>query len=271
MSDPTAIAAIRAYVDAQRAGVELEGAEPVFQPNGSQAFLVLHGWAATPESVRFLIKGLSNSGHAVLAPILPGHGTSAEDLTQKGPLDWISAAREALKLLADAYGPVHVLGVSMGGTLGLQLAALEAPRVLSLTTVNAAVFIERPEYAIALLIGPPEELLETWQGPLCLGPPVDEITYPKRSRKSGIDVMAMAGLARATLPRVQAPLLILQSVHDPLVAKANADTIFEKAGSLSKRVEWLHNSLHASQLDLDRDAIVQFALAFASTCSLTRR
>jgi esterase/lipase len=80
----------------------------------------------------------------------------------------------------------------------------------------------------------------------------------------------MAGLAHAALPMIQTPLLILQSVQDPLVIKANADTILEKAGSTSKRVEWLHNSLHASQLDLDRDAIVQLTLEFVSTCSPAR-
>jgi carboxylesterase len=270
MTDLATIDAIRRYVNAQRAGVTLPGAEPVFLPGERTAFLILHGWAATPESVRFLIKRLSEGGHSILAPVLPGHGTSAEDLTRTGPLDWIGAAREALNLLSDAYGPVHVLGVSMGGALGLQLAAIEAQHVLSLTTVNAPMFLDSPQYALELMTGPPEELLSFSQGPLCLGPPVDEITYPKRSRKSGIDIMAMAGLARAALPMIQAPLLILQSVQDPVVVKANADTILEKAGSSCKRVEWLHNSLHASQLDLDRDAIVRFSLEFALMCSLAR-
>ena len=206
---------IRRYVAAQTAGVRLEGAEPVFLPGGASAFLVLHGWAASPESVRFLIQGVSQAGYAVLAPLLPGHGTSAEDMTGTGPLDWIAAAREGLRLLSAYYGPVHVLGVSMGGALGLQLAALEPSRVRTLTTVNAPVYMERPDYARQLMGGPPEELLESWKGPLCLGPEVDEITYPRRSRKSGIDVIAMAGLARAALPEVRAPLMILQSVRDP--------------------------------------------------------
>jgi len=270
MTNPTAIAAIRAYVNAQRAGVTVAGAEPVFLPGERTAFLILHGWAATPESVRFLIKGLSEGGHSILAPVLPGHGTNAAALTLTGPLDWIGAAREALTLLSAAYGPIHVLGVSMGGALGIQLAALEPTRVLSLTTLNAPVFMDSPQRALTLMAGPADELLDFWQGPLCLGPPVDEITYPQRSRKSGIDLFAMAGLAHAALPMIQAPVLILQSVQDPVVAKANADMILERAASSSKRVEWLHNSLHASQLDLDRDAIVKFALEFSSTPSPVR-
>jgi carboxylesterase len=126
--------------------------------------------------------------------------------------------------------------------------------------VNAPVYIEWPDYGRPLMVGPPEEPLESWQGPLCLGPEVEESTYPRRSRKSGIDVIAMAGLARAALPGVQSPLLILQSVHDPVVAPANAEAILANAGSAIKRVEWLRQSLHASQLDLDRDRIVELAL-----------
>lgn len=41
-----------------RAAVTIPGAEPVFINKGNFAFLMLHGWCATAESVRFLTAGM---------------------------------------------------------------------------------------------------------------------------------------------------------------------------------------------------------------------
>jgi esterase/lipase len=68
----------------------------------------------------------------------------------------------------------------------------------------------------------------------------------------------MASPAQDTLARNQPPPLVIQCVQDPIVAKSNSKTIFEDLGSSRKRIEWLHNSLHASRFDLERYAIVRF-------------
>jgi carboxylesterase len=75
----------------------------------------------------------------------------------------------------------------------------------------------------------------------------------------------MCGVAREILPLVTSPLLVFQSVNDPVVPKACADEIMASCGSASKRVVWLEESYHISQLDLDRDLIVAAALDFART------
>ena len=267
MTDAAKSEALASSIAAQSRTVTLAGAEPRFVEAGPTAVLMIHGWGASAESLRFLADGAVEAGHSVCVPTLPGHGRSAQDMAKTGPSDWIASARHALVLLAERFGPVHVVGVSMGGTLALQLAALEPSLVSSVVVVNAPLELDQPRFALDLIGGPAETLLPAWPGPVFIGPPVEEITYPARSRKSGIDLLAMAALAREVLPEVKAPLLVLQSVQDRVVPSGNAEMIRMRAGSATKRVAWLYRSLHASQLDLDRDEVVRQILSFIAAPS----
>ena len=253
------------YIARGRATVTIAGAEPVFVKRGASAFLILHGWCATAESVRLLTAGIAGGGYSVLAPTLPGHGTTAQDMISRGPADWIHAAHRAFQLLGRHFNAVHVVGVSMGGALALQLAALEPDQVASVTTVNAPVFLSNSNLAIEVMLDPPESSLTNWNAPSFFGPPVPEITYEQRSRKSGMDLFTAAALAREALPAVRAPLLVFHSRHDPIVPPSCAEEILAIAGSAVKRRIWLHNSFHTSQLDVDHKQIVTTTLEFART------
>ncbi len=56
-------------------------------------------------------------------PRLPGHGTSPDDMETTGYLDWVGEAEKALHELAARKRRVFVTGLSMGGSLTLNLAA----------------------------------------------------------------------------------------------------------------------------------------------------
>lgn len=252
------------YILKESAAGRVPGTEPVYVNNGEDAFLVLHGWCATAESVRFLTAGVLAEGFSVLAPTLPGHGTSSDDMQRFGPLDWIAAGREALELLSRHHRRVTLLGTSMGGTLSLQLAALLPEVVSSVVTVNAPLFLANPDFAVAVMTGHPSEALPGWERTEFMGAPVPEFTYSERSRKSGADLLAMAALAREALPRVSAPLLVLHSIDDQVVPFSSAEEIVARTGSASKSLVPLSRSLHAAQLDQDRDRIVELAVAMAT-------
>lgn len=262
MNDMTEIAT---RVDAQNATVAIPGAEPFFhEGNNGEAFLLLHGWSASPESLRFLRAGFADAGYSVYVPLLPGHGTSAKDQTRFGPVDWFQAAKIDLHLLCARYDKVHVVGVSMGGSLALQLAALEPENVASVITVNGPVTMASPTFAKDILDGHPDKPLPGWSPPLFKGAPEDEISYEDRRRKSAADLMSMCALARDLLPMITVPILVLQSVHDTIVEKENAHLILDGVASTQKQLEWLEQSYHISQLDLDRDRVVSHTLEFVA-------
>ena len=263
-TDGAASDAIAALLRETAWRVTIPGAEAAFLagPDADTAILALHGWGASAESMRFLGGGLAASGFAVLMPTLPGHGTDPEDLARTGPSEWIAEARRALVALADVYERVYLLGVSMGGALALQIACLECDRVAGLVTLNAPVCLDRPAFAREVMDGAAADRLSTWEGPAFVGPAVPEITYPERSRKSGIDLLAMTALAREALPLVRAPVLVLQSVSDHVVPRRSAETILAEVSSTTKSIGWLHRSYHMAQLDLDRDDVVRRTAAF---------
>lgn len=257
------------YVVRQKELVSISGAAPYFfDGTTGTAFLILHGWSATAESVRFLASGLAVAGHAVLAPTLPGHGSSNADMVGVGPVEWNEAAREAAKILRDNFTSVVVLGVSMGGALAIQLAATSPQLIDGLITVNAPVFMGNASFASEIVASTADPYLGGWSVPNFVGEPVEEISYAKRYKKSGADLYSMCGLARELLPLVTAPLLVVQSVLDPIVPKASADEILARSGASSKDVLWLDQSYHVSQLDLDRDRIISAALGFVTVNSL---
>src|SRR5580692_2929043 len=95
----------------------LAGAEPFSSPGGPNGALVLHGFTGSPQSMRGLAEALAAAGFAVELPLLPGHGTSVEDMVTTGWADWSAAAEAAYEKLAANSDRVVVAGLSMGGTL----------------------------------------------------------------------------------------------------------------------------------------------------------
>src|SRR4051812_24515074 len=88
--------------------------------------LLLHGFTGTPQNVRPLADYLARRGLAVAAPRMPGHGTTVADLDRTGPEDWLPPAQQAPGEPRGRCSTVFVAGISMGGTIALELAGRHA-------------------------------------------------------------------------------------------------------------------------------------------------
>src|SRR4051812_43919958 len=100
----------------------LPGAGAYWFEGNEVGCLLIHGFTGTPQNVRPLADYLARRGLAVAAPRMPGHGTTAADLDRTGPEDWLAAAEQALAELRSRCSTVFVAGISMGGTITLELA-----------------------------------------------------------------------------------------------------------------------------------------------------
>ncbi len=131
-------------------------------PTGSPTVVLLHGLGSAGEAWRLQFDPLTTLGFRVVAPDMPGFGWSP----------WVggevSVERMAALMAAFVEGvgakPAHVVGISMGGTVALQLALDYPDRVRSLVLVNTFAHL-RPRslnewlyflarMVIARLIGP---------------------------------------------------------------------------------------------------------------------
>lgn len=222
---------------------------------------MLHGLTGSPQGVAGLGAALAAAGFEVEMPLLPGHGTSPEDLAGCGWHDWSAAAETAYRRLAACGGPVVAVGLSVGGALAASVAAGHAD-VAGLAVVNP-------------LVDPPvEEFLATLEAFLAAGerflPGVGGDTADPDAHEEAYDRLPVAALLslsrgliglRPRLGTVHCPVLIVTSRHDHVVSSVSSDVV---AGAVSGPVErvWLERSQHVATLDLDRDELERRVVEF---------
>lgn len=101
---------------------------------GAPPLLLLHGLGGDSTSWTLNQRALA-ADRQVIAPDLPGHGKSAREVGE-GTVPWLGAF---LTALPDALGieRFHLLGISYGAAVAMDLAGHLPDRILSLTCVSA--------------------------------------------------------------------------------------------------------------------------------------
>lgn len=101
---------------------------------GRETILLLHGLGASSQSWILQIPALEAEGYSILAPDARGFGLSS----YPGGSTTIAEMSADFAALLDHLqtGPVHVVGISMGGTQALQLAIAHPAAVSKLVLVN---------------------------------------------------------------------------------------------------------------------------------------
>lgn len=110
---------------------------------GGGAVLLLHSLGTNLHVWDPQAAALARAGHRVIRPDLRGHGLSE---APEGPYTMDLLARDALGLL-DGLGVrrAHVCGVSIGGRIAMEMAALAPERVSSLMLCDTALEFPPPE------------------------------------------------------------------------------------------------------------------------------
>lgn len=111
--------------------------QPFFYEGNDTGVLLIHGFTGTCGQMRPLGEALRGAGYTVMAPLLPGHGTSLEDMSRTSGGDWLHCVRDAYVSLEKMVERVVVCGLSMGGTLATILAEEYNP--VGLATLSGAI------------------------------------------------------------------------------------------------------------------------------------
>jgi pimeloyl-ACP methyl ester carboxylesterase len=115
-------------------GIELVPIHTVKLGESGDTILMMHGWGQNGASLRIL-GDLLSKWYQVYLIDLPGFGNSP-----KPQADWTTIEyAERISSYIDEQGlsPVHVLGHSFGGRVGIRLASRHAEQVKSLILVNS--------------------------------------------------------------------------------------------------------------------------------------
>lgn len=240
----------------------LKGAEPFLLEGDDRGILLLHGFTGTTQSMRQVGEGLHERfGFTVCGPRLKGHGTSPDDMATTGYLDWLASAEEGLQSLLASKRQVFVAGLSMGGTLTLNLAARFPDRIAGIAPINGAV---------GIFGGGMSELVCASDAPARFpgvgsdikAEGVEELAYAEIPVACIRQIFVLMAATRDLLPRITAPALVFQSREDHVVPEANADAIMAAIGSADARLLRLSDSYHVATLDNDKDLIVDRMGAF---------
>lgn len=226
--------------------------------------LVLHGLTGTPQSVEGLGRAFAAAGFAVRMPLLPGHGTTVEEMETTGWSDWAASVEDAYADLARVSPRVIVAGLSMGGSLACLLAAEHSDEVAGVVAVNP--FIDPPAESFR------EALRSALDAGITQAPSIGGDLVDRSAAEVGYDALPIApllslcdGLDRLwrRLPEIRCPLLLMTSRIDHVVPPVSSDLLAERVSGPVERV-WLERSYHLATLDHDRTEVEQRAVEFAT-------
>ena len=166
--------------------------------------------------------------------------------------DWVQSAEDGYEALRHRCERVAVVGLSMGGALGLYLAARTHPAaVIAISTpikvrpamAKASRITSRvvPYVPIVATLGPRETAMRRYRSP-----------YRRIPLRSVAEVEALLEAMRRALHRVHAPVLILQGRRDWVIPKDSAGELRRGLTYADARVVWLPRSGHVATLDRDR-------------------
>jgi carboxylesterase len=256
----------RAFIEAypRDASGIITGAEPiVLHGTRAGAVLLLHGFNDSPQSMGSVAAALHARGWSVSVPLLPGHGRRLQDWAASRAIDWENAARSELATLRSAHAQVAVGGLSMGGALAFMLAA-EQPDIRAV--VAFAPYLH-PSVPVELLhvMAPVAALagryLASGGGKSVHDPAAADamIAYRRSTPRLVVELEKLTKLARAGLPHVHQPVLVVQSREDNRIPAAAAEAAFRLIGSADKTLHWTTGNGHVVTLDYGHELIERLA------------
>jgi carboxylesterase len=239
----------------------LPGAEPFSHDGDDVGVLLCHGFTGSPQSLRPWAQALADAGHTVRLPLLPGHGTTWQDLNRTRWTDWYATVSASLDELTARCAKVVVGGLSMGGALALRLAEQRGPDVAGLVLVNPAVTAEDPRLRLLPVL---QYLLPSLPG---IGsdikkPGTSELAYSRNPLRALHSLTRLWADVVPDLPRISQPLLLLRSVEDHVVPASSSALVLRQVSSADVQEVLCEDSYHVATLDNDAELITKQSLGF---------
>ncbi len=236
---------------------------PFFLEGGPVGVLLIHGFTGSPPEMRLIGDYLHQRGLTVSGPLLPGHGTTVEDMNRRKWTEWTEHVEQALTDLQTHCETVFVAGLSMGSLLTLHLTAhqpdlpgailyspavIVADRLIYLTPVLKYLIRKQPKSGESDLTDP-EADLRLW-------------SYEENPVCAAHELLKLIRRVRRLLPQVTCPLLIFHSTLDTAIHPRSAPFTYERVGSPDKKLITLHNSGHCITVDSEWEFVAEQTYEF---------
>jgi carboxylesterase len=239
----------------------LPGAEPFSRAGSTVGVLLCHGFTGSPQSLRSWAEYLADHGLAVSLPLLPGHGTTWQDMARTTAADWYAEVERALSALRAQCSEVFVTGLSLGGCLALRLAENHGPDVSGLVLVNPSLapdtklFLLAPllKYVVPSLPGVGSDIKKAG---------TTELSYDRVPVRAAASLPQIWRLTTRDLAGVTQPVLVYRSSEDHVVGRASMRALEAGLAPGLLTVRTCGDSYHVATMDNDAQAIFTGSLQF---------
>ena len=257
--------------------------ESFYQGNSGHAVILLPGLCGSALEMGAIPRLLQQSNISYVIPKIPGY--SAHTALTNYP-DWIEHVDLLCSELRETHESLTLVGLSMGATLALSVAA-RYQNLQSLCLLSPVLMFDGwsvpwyyPFLSLVYKIG-----IRNWHYKESEPFGVKNKELRRHIRKA-VEANSVSELGAAHLPakhlyqslqlikdaknslnEIKADTLIIHAIDDETASPKNPDLILHKISSETRRVIWLGNSYHMITVDNEREVVVNEVINFIKQCS----
>ena len=236
---------------------------PFALTGGPIGVVLLHGFTGAPPEMRLVGEYLHAKGMTVVAPLLPGHGTSPEDMNRSRWTDWRRTVDETVGDLRLHCQHLFVAGLSMGALLALDIAS-RADGLSGVIAYSPATWTANWRLYLTPLA---KYLVPVFakSGKTDLRDPVavrQIWCYDVEPLYAAHELLKLARHVRRTLHQVTCPTLVIHSTGDSAIHAQSALRTLTRVGSRDRQMLSLNGSGHCITVDAEWRAVAGRTLEF---------
>lgn len=197
--------------------------------HNGHAVMLIHGFSSSPREMRALGEILYRHHYIVYGALLPGHGTTPDDLAQQQVENWQTTIRRGYTALNQKGLKVSVAGISTGALLTLDLARrADLEKIILLAPflklrhwlADHVAFLSRFVHYQTKQISAADR----------------PFYYALRPLKGVIQINRLRRKLKRELSQIDTPTLILASTGDNTIAPGTAQEIYARLASKHKHL-----------------------------------
>lgn len=236
-------------------------------PRARLGIVLVHGFTGSPITMRPLADRLAARGYTIELPRLPGHGTDPLDMAQTSYPDWRAEVLSAIDHLPSDLSHRFLVGLSMGGTLVLDVASSGERPISGVVAINAQILdrggiMPRLAPIVARLVPFVPARVAGMRKNDIAKPGVSELGYDRIPVLSGVSLTRALKPLRDRLPRIDCPILVAYSPQDHSVPPENSLFVLNSVKSPDVTKLILERSYHVATLDYDLEILDERITAF---------
>lgn len=231
--------------------------------------LILHGFTGSRATVAPLVPVAEALHMPWSLPQLRGHWTRPEDLQGVSYQDMLADALVAFDKLRAEVDQVAVVGLSVGGKIGLDIATRRS--LAALAVIVPAMRYVNPLVRFASLIA-------LVQKEFAGGDPHGGFSDPRYAEginnydrfptATFLSVLRAAPGIQKRLPQITVPTLVIGARHDKVVKPAASQLVYDRVGARDKELVWFEKSGHEMLVDCEGPQVCARIEAFLRRTAL---